>query len=185
MSIFPLKGSIAVQSSNVIKRFSVWGVHACDYQYRCDTFAFFSAVLPAGAVVVARSSTVASTNTVPLSDNRHLHRPDSYLWLPPPPHWRPHRLRPRRAYCVLGGMLKLPVVQIVLNNGYLCPHRICYCLLSVDLAVLNKRLSPSFFSLWSLLLCINSEWLTACVVCVYHLTCFVSAPPGLLHLLHV
>lgn len=42
-------------------------------------FFFFLAVLPAGAVVVARSSAVAPTNTVPLSDDRHLHRPDPHL----------------------------------------------------------------------------------------------------------
>lgn len=48
-------------------------------------FSFFLAVLPAGAVVVARSSAVASTNTVPLSDDRHLHWPDPHFRLPSPP----------------------------------------------------------------------------------------------------
>lgn len=66
-------------------------------------FLFFLAVLPAGTVVMAWSAAVAPADTVPLSHDRHLHRPDPYLWLPSPPFWRPHRLHPRRAHCILGG----------------------------------------------------------------------------------
>lgn len=45
---------------------------------------FIFVVLPAGTVVVAGSTTVATTSAVPFSDDRHLHGPEPHFRLPPP-----------------------------------------------------------------------------------------------------
>lgn len=55
---------------------------------------------------MAWSTAVAATDAVPLSHDCHLHWPYPHLWLPSPPFWCPHRLHPRGAYCILGGMFK-------------------------------------------------------------------------------
>lgn len=65
--------------------------------------AYFLAVLLAGSVVMAWSTTVASSDTVPLGHDRHLHRPDPHLWLPSSPVWRCHGLHPGGPHCILGG----------------------------------------------------------------------------------
>lgn len=46
---------------------------------------FFLTVLLAGTLVVAWSTAVAPTDSVPVSHDRHLHGLDTHLRLPPPP----------------------------------------------------------------------------------------------------
>lgn len=112
---------------------------------------------------MARSSIIASTGAVPLSDAGHLHRPEPNLWLPPPPHWCPYRLHTRGAHCILGGMFRVtfPFAR--------------WISLSFRGVGLNSSLVPPSHSALS------------CGVCVYLLTCFFfkSLLAGFSHLVHV
>lgn len=67
-----------------------WMSYVCIYSLFCSNYKAtnkynnnivipFFAVLPAGTVVMAWSTAVAATDAVPLSHNRHLHRPYPHL----------------------------------------------------------------------------------------------------------
>lgn len=137
----------------------------------------FLAVLLAGSVVMAWSTIVASSDTVPPGYDRHLHRPDPHLRLPSSPNWRPHRLHPGGAHCILGGTFqKLQSSRSI--RPYLGLISVSYISLNIEPLALFLRL----------MLCgVDKQWRDdgVCGLCIFSLTCFLFLPAGLLHLLHV
>lgn len=75
-----------LESSDIITSLCLWNIQyihlSVDRNYYIIIiiiYMCFSAVLPAGTVVMARSPAVASAHTVPLSDDCHLHRPEPHI----------------------------------------------------------------------------------------------------------